>query len=65
MTKIHVASTSTVFEPRTSATATTASARFLDDAAFGAYGTGNRRSEGWHLCMGIEQDSKEEIIISQ
>ena len=34
--------TSTVLEPRTSSTATTDFARFLDDAAFGAYGNGDR-----------------------
>ena len=40
--KLGVTSTSAVFEPRTTATATTSFARFFDDTAFGAYDAGGR-----------------------
>ena len=45
----HISSTSTVFEPRTAATATTSFAGFLDGAAFEANGTGCRRRDYWRL----------------
>ena len=41
MIKVCVASSATVFVPRTVATTTTASTGFRDSTAFGAYGTGN------------------------
>ena len=59
MTKPCVPSTSAVSEPRTTVTATAPSARFLDDTTFGAYGTVDRRSDGWWLYVDIGQDDKE------
>ena len=56
--KIGVASTSTVSEPRTTATAATTFPRFRDDAAFGANGTDARRHDYW--CMWIVQNTKDE-----
>ena len=44
-------------------TATTSFVRFLDDAAFGAYGTGGRRSDGWCLYANIGQDEKEKNAV--
>ena len=41
MIKLCVASSATVFEPRTAATTTTNLTGFLDSNTFGAYGTGN------------------------
>ena len=61
--KVFVTCTSTVFEPRTTVSATTSFARFRDDAAFGAYGTGDRRSGGWYLYAGIGQDDEEKNAI--
>ena len=56
---------STVFEPRTTATATTIFARFLDDAAFYAYGTADRRSDGWcYIYVGIGLRHKEENAVT-
>ena len=52
MIKYSVASTSTCFEPRTAATATTAFPRFRDGAAFAAYGTDGRRGGSWY-CVYI------------
>ena len=50
VTKLGVASTSAVSEPRTAATATTAFPRFRDGAAFAAFGPDGRRPRGyWHL----------------
>ena len=63
MTKVCVISTSTVFEPRTTVSATTSFARFLDDTAFGAYGTVGRRSDGWWLHVDIGQYNKEKNAI--
>ena len=48
--KLGVTSTSTVSEPRTTATAATNFPRFRDDAAFGAYGTDGRRCDNWCVC---------------
>ena len=45
--RVCVVSTSAVFEPRTSATATTSLARFVDGAAFGTYGTVHRCCSCW------------------
>ena len=57
--ELGVTSTSTVFEPRTTVSATTSFARFLDDAALRAYGgNGDRRSDGWCLHVGIGQHDK-------
>ena len=48
-TKFCVTSTSAVSEPRTAATATTAFPRFLDGAAFAAFGSdGRRRRDCWY-----------------
>ena len=56
---------STVFEPRTTATATTSLFRFLDDAAFYAYGTADRRSDGWcYIYVGIGLRHKEENAVT-
>ena len=64
VTKVCVNKTSTVFEPRTTVSATTRFARFLDDTAFGAYGTADRRSDGWCLhVVDIGQDNKEKNAI--
>ena len=51
--KLGVTSTSAVSEPRTAATTTTAFPRFLDGAAFAAYGPdGCRRHDGfWYLYV--------------
>ena len=43
--------------------ATTSFARFLDDTAFGAYGTADRRSDGWCLHVDIGQYNKEKNAI--
>ena len=51
--KVCVTCSSAVFEPRTTVSATTSFAGFLDDAALGAYGTGDRRSDGWCLYVDI------------
>ena len=61
MIKVCVSWTSAVFEPRTTVSATTSFARFLDDTAFGACGTRGRRSDGWCLHVGIGQHDKEEM----
>ena len=45
--ELGVASSSAVSEPRTTATAATAFPRFLDGAAFAAYGTDCRRRGCW------------------
>ena len=60
--KFCVTRTSTDFEPRTSATTTTAFTRFLDGAAFVTFGPdGHRRRRGcWHLYVSIGQRNKEE-----
>ena len=58
MIKVCVTYTSAVFEPRTTVSATTSLARFLDDTAFGAHGTRDRRSDGWYLHVGIGQHDK-------
>ena len=55
---VGVTCTCAVFEPRTTVSATTRFARFLDDAAFGAYSTGGRRSDGWCLHVDIGQRDK-------
>ena len=64
--KVFVTCTSTVFEPRTTVSATTSFARFLDDTAFGAYGTGGRRRDDWCLHVDIGQHNKREkdIIVT-
>ena len=51
--KVCVTCTSAVFEPRTTVTAATSFARSLDDAAFGACRTEDRRSDGWCLYVDI------------
>ena len=56
--KVCVTCTSAVFEPRTTASATTSFARFLDYAAFGAYGAGDRRADTWCLHVDIGQHDK-------
>ena len=61
--KVCVTSTSAVFEPRTTVSATTSFARFLDDAALGAYGTADRRSDGWCLHVDACQHDKGENAI--
>ena len=43
MIELDVTNPSTVSEPRTAAATATSFDRLLDDAAFGAYGTGDRR----------------------
>ena len=58
MNKVCVSCTSAVFEPRTTVTATTSFARSLDDAAFGACRTEDRRSDGWCLYVDIGQHDK-------
>ena len=56
--KLGVTSTSTVPEPRTTATAATDFHRFRDDAAFGAYGTDDcRRCWWWCAYVGIGQNT--------
>ena len=57
--KFCVTSTSTVFEPRTSATATTDFPGFRDGAAFGTHvPDGRRRRNYWYLCVGIGQKER-------
>ena len=46
-----VSGTSTVSEPRTTATAATDFPRFGDDATFGAYRMHGRRRDYWCVCM--------------
>ena len=58
MTKLGVTSTSTVSEPRTTATATTDFSRFSDDAAFGTCGTDSRRRDCWRVYVDIGQNAK-------
>ena len=58
MNKVCVSCTSAVFEPRTTVTATTRFAGFLDGAAFGARGPLDSRSDRWCLYVEIGQDSK-------
>ena len=64
--KVCVTCTCAVFEPRTTVSATTSFARFLDDTAFGAYGTGGRRRDHWCLHVDIGQHNKREkgIIVT-
>ena len=57
--KLGVTSTSAVFEPRTTATATTSFARFRDGAAFGADGTNGRRFGCWCVHVGIGQNKQD------
>ena len=54
--KLSVTCASAFFKPRTTATATTAFAGFLDGAAFGT--TVDSRSDRWCLYVEIGQDSK-------
>ena len=56
--KLGVTSSSAVSEPRTTATATTDFARFLDGAAFGAYQTGCRRRDCSCVYVGIAPNTK-------
>ena len=58
MLKVCVTSTSAVFEPRTTATATTAFTRFKDGAALGTYGTDCCRCGCWCLYVGISRKQK-------
>ena len=60
MIKLGVASTSAVFEPRTSVTAATAFAGFPDAAACGAYGTDSRRRGCWCVYVGIGKKHQDE-----
>ena len=50
--------TSTVTEPRTTATAATIFFRFRDGTAFEAYGTNGCRRECWCVYVGIDQNTK-------
>ena len=58
MTKLCVAHSATVFEPRTAVTTTTASTGFRDGTAFGAYKTQSCGSGRCCLCVGIDQTHK-------
>ena len=59
MLKLGVASTSAVFEPRTTAAAATRFPRFGDDAAFEAHGTDGRRRRGcWCVYVDIGQNTE-------
>ena len=58
-TKVCVTCTSAAFEPRTTVTATTRFAGFLDGAALGARETVDSRSDRWCLYVDIGQDDKE------
>ena len=66
MIKLGVTSTSAVSEPRTTVTAATRFPGFRNDATFGAYGTADRRSDGWCLHVDIGQHNKREkdIIVT-
>ena len=60
--ELGVTSTPAVSEPRTAATATTACPRFLDGAAFAAYGTdGRRRGDYW--CS-FDERKKQKMVRS-
>ena len=56
--QLGVPSTSTVSEPRTTATATTSFARFLDGTTFEAYGTDCRRRGCWDSYADIKNTLK-------
>ena len=58
VTKVWVSRSSTVFEPRTSSTATTTFARFRDGSAFDAYGTARRCHGCWCLHAALVKDTK-------
>ena len=61
MTQLGVTNTSTVSEPRTAETTTTDFPRFLDGAAFAAYGPDarrRRRSGCWYLYVDIRHAQK-------
>ena len=58
MIKLAVSSTSAVFEPRPTVTATTDFPRFPDGAAFGAHGTDGRRHDRWCIHIGIGKNTK-------
>ena len=49
VTKLDIASTSAVSEPRPAVTAATTCPRFRDGAAFGAYGTNSHHPKRWAL----------------
>ena len=59
MSKLCVASSATVFEPRTAATTTTASTGFRDGATSRTHGTDCRRRDCWCVYVGIGQNAKE------
>ena len=58
---VGVTSTSTVSEPRTSATATSDFARFLDGAASVAYGNGDRRLVCWWFYVALFKTHRENL----
>ena len=58
--------TSAIFEPRTSATATTYFAGFIDGAASGTYENGDRRRVCGDVCWcGIGEDTKGTTLSNQ
>ena len=63
VTKLGIASTSAVSEPRTTATTTTHFPRFPDGAALGAYGTDGRRCRGcWCALVKVKQTERKQCV---
>ena len=60
VTKLRVASSATVVEPRSAVATATASTGFRDGAAFGTYGVQNSCGGCWCCCLdiGIDQTHK-------
>ena len=66
MTQLGVPSASTVSEPRTAGTTTTAFSRLLNVAAFAAHGpAGHRRRDHWYLHMrALVKETKSKTLSS-